>query len=76
MYARPPGRLVLLDNYDSYTYNLYQLLLGFVGADGVVVVRADAFPSWAALEAALGPLAGAVISKIRRQRPRAAPSAP
>lgn len=30
----PPLRCLLLDNYDSYTYNLYQLLAVVNGGEG------------------------------------------
>nr|WP_306205406.1 aminodeoxychorismate synthase component I [Actinoplanes sp. RD1] len=34
-------RTLLLDNYDSYTYNLYQLIAGVNGAEPVVLVNDD-----------------------------------
>ncbi|MEV7085652.1 aminodeoxychorismate synthase component I [Streptomyces sp. NPDC093085] len=41
-------RVLLIDNYDSYTYNLYQLLAGVYGVPPVVV-RNDA-PDWDGLD--------------------------
>lgn len=54
---REPGLIVLIDNYDSFTYNLYQALAA-LGAE-VVVYRNDAVT----VEELAGlPLAGLVIS--------------
>ncbi|GAB0493899.1 hypothetical protein MMPV_005186 [Pyropia vietnamensis] len=47
----PPIRTLLIDNYDSYTYNLYQLLTAVNGTPPTVVA-ADAYPSVAAAVAA------------------------
>lgn len=55
--------LLLVDNYDSYTYNLHQLLLAALGGRGrVLVARNDEYGSWSELVAALPPLDGVVIS--------------
>src|ERR1035441_7095817 len=41
-------RTLLIDNYDSYTYNLYQLLAGVYGTEPEVVTNDD--PGWGALD--------------------------
>jgi para-aminobenzoate synthetase len=51
-------RTLLIDNYDSYTYNLYQLLAEVYGTEPVVVHNDD--PAWASLD--LDAFDGAVIS--------------
>ena len=50
-------RILLIDNYDSFTYNLYQLL-GEVAGQAPVVVRNDA--DWAGID--LGRFDGIVVS--------------
>lgn len=56
-----PSRLALIDNYDSYTYNLSHLL---ARANGIspTTIRADAYPTLAALTAAEGPFDAYVLS--------------
>jgi para-aminobenzoate synthetase len=51
-------RLLLIDNYDSFTYNLFQLLAGATG-EAPVVVRNDAVPL---AELGRGEFDGVVIS--------------
>ena len=51
-------RTLLIDNYDSYTYNLYQLLAEVYGTEPVVVHNDD--PAWDSLD--LDAFDGAVIS--------------
>jgi para-aminobenzoate synthetase len=51
-------RTLLIDNYDSYTYNLYQLLAEVYGTTPVVVSNDD--PAWDSLD--LSSFDGAVIS--------------
>lgn len=51
-------RTLLIDNYDSYTYNLYQLLARVYGTTPVVVRNDD--PAWDSLD--LSSFDGAVIS--------------
>lgn len=51
-------RTLLIDNYDSYTYNLYQLLAEVCGAKPVVVYNDD--PRWHELD--MREFDGAVIS--------------
>ncbi len=51
-------RTLLIDNYDSYTYNLYQLLAEVYGTEPVVVSNDD--PDWDSLD--LSSFDGAVIS--------------
>jgi para-aminobenzoate synthetase len=51
-------RTLLIDNYDSYTYNLYQLMAQVYGTTPVVVRNDD--PGWDALD--LSSFDGAVIS--------------
>jgi para-aminobenzoate synthetase len=43
-------RTLLIDNYDSYTYNLFQLMAGVYGVEPVVVHNDD--PSWPRLSLA------------------------
>jgi len=51
-------RTLLIDNYDSYTYNLYQLISGVNGVEPVVVTNDD--PGWGRID--LGSFDGVVIS--------------
>jgi para-aminobenzoate synthetase len=51
-------RTLLIDNYDSYTYNLYQLIAGVYGTEPVVVTNDD--PGWDAID--LARFDGVVIS--------------
>jgi len=55
--------IVLLDNYDSYTYNLYQYLASMC-INPPVVVANDAYSSWDELKEAIGldPIDAIVIS--------------
>lgn len=58
-----PLRTLLIDNYDSYTFNLYQLIAAVNGAPPVVVRNDDFGGSWPALCAALaGSFDNVVIS--------------
>ncbi|MGW6604620.1 glutamine amidotransferase-related protein, partial [Streptomyces sp. NPDC055036] len=43
-------RTLLLDNYDSYTFNLYQLIAGINGQEPVVMVNDDPMLSTLRLE--------------------------
>mmetsp|Transcript_863 Transcript_863/g.2782 ORF Transcript_863/g.2782 Transcript_863/m.2782 type:complete len:870 (-) Transcript_863:186-2795(-) len=56
----PPLRVLLLDNYDSYTYNLHQVLAMVTGIEPLVVPN-DAFPSWQDLERSLAGRFDAVV---------------
>jgi anthranilate synthase/aminodeoxychorismate synthase-like glutamine amidotransferase len=57
------GRTLLVDNYDSFTYNLLHMLRVDTAAFGeVVLVRNDEYADWAAVSAARGPFARAVLS--------------
>ncbi len=51
-------RTLLIDNHDSYTYNLYQLLAEVYGIEPVVVCNDD--PGWHKLD--IGNFDGAVVS--------------
>lgn len=55
-------RVLLVDNYDSYTYNLAHLLASASGGKLPIVVRADAYTSLATAADALGPFDAVVIS--------------
>ncbi|GAA0397139.1 aminodeoxychorismate synthase component I [Streptomyces luteireticuli] len=44
-------RVLLIDNYDSYTYNLFQLLSEVYGKEPTVLVNDD--PSWSGLDPAM-----------------------
>lgn len=55
------ARLLLVDNLDSYTYNLAHLLASAIG-ESPCVVRADAYSSLAQCVRELGPFDGYVIS--------------
>ncbi|GAB5362216.1 hypothetical protein AAMO2058_000779200 [Amorphochlora amoebiformis] len=56
----PPGsfRVVLIDNYDSFTYNLYQILSEFRGVE--VVVMTNDTP-WGVVEKAMSTAAAVII---------------
>lgn len=57
------GRTLLIDNYDSFTYNLLHLLRANADAFGeTVLVRNDEFADWGSLDAAHGPFARIVLS--------------
>ncbi|ASU83976.1 aminodeoxychorismate synthase [Nocardiopsis gilva YIM 90087] len=43
-------RVLLVDNHDSYTYNLFQLIAGVLGTEPVVVTNDD--PRWAEIDPA------------------------
>jgi para-aminobenzoate synthetase len=53
--------VLLIDNYDSYTFNLYQLLWSACGQAPVVVQNDDFGGDWGALLRALGPGLGSVV---------------
>ncbi len=55
-------RILLIDNYDSYTYNLVHLFSKVTNGDAPTVVRADAFLNFRALTKALGDFDAIVIS--------------
>ena len=55
------GAVLLLDNYDSYTWNVANLIAEVLGRPPLVVYN-DAYPSWPALVEALPPLACIVLS--------------
>lgn len=57
-----PIRILLIDNYDSYTHNLYHLLAASNSSVPPVVIRADAYPSLDALRNDLGPFDAFVVS--------------
>lgn len=60
--AERPVRTLLIDNYDSYTYNLYQLLSVVNGVEPYVVYN-DAYEgSWSALSGAIGHFDNIVLS--------------
>lgn len=56
------ARVLLLDNYDSYTYNLAHLLATANSSVAPTVIRADAYPSIAALEHVHGSFDAYVLS--------------
>eukprot|EP00954_Amorphochlora_amoebiformis_P006449 506100-Amorphochlora_amoeboformis.AAC.1 len=70
----PPGsfRVVLIDNYDSFTYNLYQILSEFRGVE--VVVMTNDTP-WGVVEKAMSTAAAVIIGpgpghpKVKLQNP-------
>ncbi|MBB6171731.1 para-aminobenzoate synthetase [Nocardiopsis mwathae] len=51
-------RVLLVDNHDSYTYNLFQLIAGVLGREPVVVTNDD--PCWDGID--LGGFDAAVVS--------------
>lgn len=55
-------RVLLIDNYDSYSYNLWHLFGKVLKGVEPTVVRADAFPTFKALTDALGHFDAVVIS--------------
>ena len=54
-------RVLLIDNYDSYTYSLHHLIATACGAEPLTIPN-DAFASWAELRSALPPFDVVVIS--------------
>lgn len=54
-------RTLLIDNYDSYTYNVFQYLAAVNGVPPVVI-RNDEFPTWRDAKAALPSIHNIVIS--------------
>ena len=54
-------RVLLIDNYDSYTYSLHHLIATACGAEPLTISN-DAFASWAELRSALPPFDAVVIS--------------
>ena len=59
--AELPPSVLLLDNYDSYTYNLAQLIAQLCGRPPITV-RNDEWQTWAELKAALPAICAVVIS--------------
>ena len=57
----PGPRCLLIDNYDSYTYNLHHLIADATGVPPLTVHN-DTFHTWAELRCTLPPLAAVVIS--------------
>lgn len=55
-------RLLLVDNYDSYTYNLAHLFAATCGGSLPQVVKGDAYESFAAASDALGTFDAVIIS--------------
>ena len=60
--TEPSLPILLLDNYDSYTYNLHHLIAGACGGAPPLTVRNDTFQSWDELRRALPPFGAVVIS--------------
>jgi para-aminobenzoate synthetase len=60
--VRPPLRTLLIDNYDSYTYNLAHYLTVINGAPPLVVYNDDFGGDWHRLRSKLGPVDNVVIS--------------
>ena len=56
-----PFRVLLIDNYDSYTYNLHHLVASACGTAPLIVAN-DAFRSWSELQAALPSFHAIIIS--------------
>ena len=54
-------RVLLIDNYDSYTYSLHHLIATACGAEPLTIAN-DAFASWAEVRSALPPFDAVVIS--------------
>jgi len=54
-------RILLIDNYDSYTYSLHHLIATACGAEPLTIPN-DAFASWAEVRSALPPFDAVVIS--------------
>ena len=54
-------RVLLIDNYDSYTYSLHHLIATACGAEPLTIHN-DAFASWAEVRSALPPFDAVVIS--------------
>ena len=61
--ALPPSplRVLLIDNYDSYTYNLHHLIAHACGVPPLTVTH-DTFGSWDELQSALPCFSAVVIS--------------
>ena len=55
-------RILLIDNYDSYTYSLHHLIATACGVEPLTIHNADAFASWAEVRSALPPFDAVVIS--------------
>ena len=55
-------RVLLIDNYDSYTYNLHHLITDACDGEVPLTVANDAFGSWEELVRALPPFGAVVIS--------------
>lgn len=62
MRRTPALRLLLIDNYDSYTHNLAHLFGEVLGNSSPVVVRADAYKSFSDLTDVLGRFHAVIIS--------------
>ena len=54
-------RVLLIDNYDSYTYSLHHLIATACGTEPLTIAN-DAFASWAEVRSALPPFDAVVIS--------------
>ena len=59
--GRPPT-LLLIDNYDSYTYNIAQMLAAICHGRMPLIIRNDEYPDWPSLVAAMPPFDAVVVS--------------